>query len=347
MSLGLTLLDELDYVQAPMIGSEYALQGTSVSIAQSISVAGSSRTITLHAPYFTRTLGPNDLGQAWVPFCNELHRHAIPTFSRVDALASIPAASIPVRWSGRAVDEPFKLDELATANLFEITCHDRVRRRWHWPSEIAPDRIDGLLRSVREAAGGGTPIGVNLPLGCHLHDMQCCLSADVDFICLTSRFAKFEARDLLSLVQCRRLAGQLNRPQLPLLVTAPIVNIEQAHKLLALGASAVSIDDILRPVIAQDLQPSEKEVPIVDLRRKLPSIALGISSSANKLIELPQVEKLLTRAQRLLVERLTSVGAADLIGFTAECLRSCSKRAERLTGALRLEHIDEMARPEH
>ena len=56
---------------------------------------------------------------------------------------------------------------------------------------------------------------------------------------------------------------------------------------------------------------------------------------------------LIDEAQRLLVERLTSVGAADLIGFTAECLRSCSKRAERLTGALRLEHIDEMARPEH
>lgn len=338
MSLGLALLDELDYTQAPLIGAVATPKGISDPIAQAVSVSGSSRTIALHTPYFTRSLGAAELGAAWVPLCNLLRRHGIPAFSSAHALAKVPAASVPARWSGRAVDEPFEPDELATADLFEIAYHDRARRQWKWPSEIAPNRIDSLLRSVREAAGGDTPIGISLPLGCHLNDLQRCLSADVDFICLSCRFAKFAASDLHSLALCRRMAGQLNRPQLPLLVTAPIVDIEQAHKLLALGASAVSIDDILRPLLAHDMQSCEKEVSTADLRRMLPSLALSTGPSTNQMFELPQVEKQLTQARQLLVERLESVGASDLMGFTHECLRSVSERAERATGVVRLGH---------
>lgn len=336
MSLGLTLLDELDYVQAPLVRTLETPQNSAHSLAQTISISGSSRTVALRAPYFTRSLGPVDLGAAWAPFCNTLRQHGIPIFASVDAFANVPAASVPARWSGRTVDEPFDPDELSTADLFEIACHDRARRQWKWPSEIGSDRIGGLLRSVREASGGDTPIGISLPLGCHLNDVQHCVSADVDFICLTSRFARFEASDLHNLVQCRMLASHLNRPRLPLLVTAPIVDIEQLHKLLALGASAVSLDDILRPAIAQDMQPDEKEVALADLRRRLPSIALNINSSANKHFELTLVEKLLAQQRRLLGQRLTSVGANNLMDFTRECLRSVSERAERITGVMRL-----------
>lgn len=340
MSLGLALLDELDYIQAPLIGSEKTSTGMTASMVQAMPVSGSSRAIALRSPYFARSLGPADLGAAWVPFCHLLRHHGIPIFSPVDALVDIPAASVPARWSGRAIDEPFDFKELTTSDLFEVTCHDRARRQWIWPSEIAPARIDGLLRSVRATAGNDTPIGISLPLGCHVDDMQSCLLADVDFISLSCRFAKFEANDLHSLVQCRRLAAQLNRPQLPLLVTAPIVDIEQAHKLLALGASAISLDDILRPVIAQDMQHNDNEAAAAELRRVLPSIASSLKSSAPQRFELPQVEKLFRRAPQLLRERLASVGAKKLPEFTLECLRSVSERAERLTGVVRLGHVD-------
>ncbi|MCC7336361.1 MAG: hypothetical protein IT422_14830 [Pirellulaceae bacterium] len=338
MSLGLELLDELDYLQTPLIGSVKTSSGMTASIEQNMPISGSSRTFTLRSPYFVRTLGPVDLGVAWDPLCRLLRHHGIPIFSPVDALVDIPAASVPARWSGRAWDEPFDFDELSTADLFEIACHDSARRQWKWPSEIASDRIDGLLRSVRETSGGDTPIGVSLPLGCHVDDIQRCLSADVDFISLSCRFAKFEASDLHSLVQCRALATKRNRSRLPLLVTAPIADIEQAHKLLALGASAVSLDCILRPAIAQDMQPNENEVSTDELRRMLPSIASSLNWSAPQRFELSQVEKLLAQAPRSLGERLTSVGASDLASFTWECLRSVSERAQRTTGVMRLAH---------
>jgi len=336
MSLGLELLDELDYLQAPLIASVKTPSGMTASIGQDMPISGSSRTIALRSPYFVRTLSPVDLRAEWGPLCKLLRHHGIPVFSPVDALVDIPAASVPPRWSGRAMDEPFDFDELATADLFEIACHDRARRQWKWPSEIASERIDGLLRSVREASGGDTPIGVSLPLGCHVDDLQRCLSADVDFISLSCRFAKFEASDLHSLVQCRALATKLNRPRLPLLVTAPIVDMEQVHKLLALGASAVSLDHILRAAIAQDMQLNENMVSADELRRMLPSIASSINWSVPQRFELSQVEKRLAQTAQLLGERLTSVGASDLASFTSECLRSVSERAERITGVARL-----------
>ena len=54
MSLGLALLDELDYTQAPLIGAVATPKGISDPIAQAVSVWGSSRTIELHTEYFTR-----------------------------------------------------------------------------------------------------------------------------------------------------------------------------------------------------------------------------------------------------------------------------------------------------
>jgi hypothetical protein len=339
MSLGFTLLDELDYVQAPLPHASQTQGKTPIALEQSFAVSGSSQKLTLRSPYFTRALGPADLGGAWEPFGRELRQRGISIFSPVDALGNVPVASLPSRWSARAVDEPFDATELATADLFEVTCHDRARQDWRWPDEISDERIDGLLRTVRTAAGGNTPIGLSLPLGCHPIDLRRSLTADVDFISLSSRFAKFEASDLHSIVLCRELAGQLNRPQLPLLVTAPIVDMEQAHKLLALGASAVSLDDILRPAIAQDLRLSDEELSIVDLRRKLPSIALSLNPKANKILEIPRVSQLLEQIQRLLRERLRSVGANNLSMFTPQCMRSVSERAERVTRVARMGHI--------
>ncbi len=334
MSLGLDLLDEIDYAQGPLIRTAKP----PVAIEQAIPVSGSSCSSAWRSPYFTRALGPADSRGAWLPFCSLLRRHGIAMFSPSEALAEIPAASAPARWSGRATGEPFDFDELASAELFEITCFDRVRRQWKWPSEVASDRINGLLRSVRAVSRSDAPIGVSLPLGCHRDDLRLCQSADVDFISLSCRFANFEASDLHSLVQCRRLAVQLGRPQLPILVTAPVVNFSQAHKLLALGASAVSLDEILRPALARDRQRNDAEDSAANLRSMLPSIPASFSLGANKQANLPEVEQLLARSPELLGERLASVGASDLRGFTHDCLRSVSERAERVTGVKRLEH---------
>lgn len=389
MNIGLTLLNELEYVRAPMLSSVVKQTSIAPTLSRAMSVSGSQRTIQLRSPYFIRALAAADVGAAWAPLCSALRRHDIPIFSSAESLAGVPAASVPTRWSGRPVDEPFLSIELTTADLFEVSCLSRDRRQWRWPSEIAVERIDGLLRSARAVAGNGTPVGLNVPLGCHPHDLQRCLAADIDFISLSctptathstptathstptathstpavahstpavahragsqwSRTAAsvaaasafqsgdFSAGDLHSIVLCRQMSQRLNRPQLPLLVTAPVVDIEQAHKLLALGATAVSIDQVVWQSIVPDIQPSQEEESERDLPFRLPSIPQSVDLAAKK-AELPQLEIQLQQARQGLLERLQIVGASSLADFTLQCLVSASQRAQQVTGVRRLE----------
>lgn len=382
MNTGLSLLNELEYVRAPMLSSVFEQTASAPTLARAMPVSNSQRTIHLHSPYFIRSLDATELGAAWAPLCSALRRHEIPIFSSAGSLAGVPAASVPTRWSGRPVDEPFQSIELSTADLFEVSCLSRDRRQWRWPSEIAIERIDGLLRSARAVAGDDTPVGLNVPLGCHPHDLQRCLAADIDFLSLSctptavhstptaarptptaarstptaahgdasqlSRTAAsvavasafqsdgFSAGDLYSIVLCRQMSQRLNRPQLPLLITAPVVDIEQAHKLLALGASAVSIDPIVRQSMVSDIEPSPEEELERDLPFRLPSISQSVDPAAKK-AELPQLEIELQQARQALIERLQIVGASSLSDFTPQCLVSTSQRAQQVTGVRRLE----------
>lgn len=361
MNLGLSLLDELEYARAPMLSFAAAQTNPVPSLQQSIPVSDSQRAIQLKSPFFIRSLGASELGAAWEPLCSVLRRHDIPIFSSVEGLDGVPAASVPARWSGRTSDEPFQAVELATADLFEVSCLSRQTPQWSWPSELSAEHIDGLLRSVRAAAGGDTPVGLNVPLGCHPSDLQRCLTADIDFISLSHTHAvarsadsplgsvaasslaaagaqsgAFLAGDLHSVVRCRQMLQQLNRPQLPLLVTAPVVDVGQAHKLLALGASAVSLDQIVRQSLAFDVRPSHEEQPESDLPFRLPSLPQR-GAAAAKRDALPHLEIQLKRARQVLVELLQSVGASSLDDFDQHCLVSISQRAEQVTGVKRLE----------
>ena len=360
MNLGLSLLDELEFARAPMLGRSSQQTSLAPSLVRSMPVSGSQRAIQLRSPYFIRGLGAAEFGAAWAPLCGALRRHDIPIFSTVKNLAGIPAADAPARWSGRPFDEPFQSMELTTAGLFEVSCISRDQRHLKWPGEICPELIDSLLRSVRAAAGGDTPVGFNVALGCHPSDLKQCLAADIDFISLSCTHAMaatgsqlshqatsgvaasevqphtFLAGDLHSIVLCRQMLQQLNRPQLPLLVTAPVIDFEQAHKLLALGASAVSLDQIGRQSIALEKRPSKEEEPVPDLPFRLPALPQSAAPAAKR-PELPQLENLLKQARQTLCERLLSVGADNLADFNQQCLVSISQRAQRVTGVRRLE----------
>ncbi len=360
MNLGLSLLDELEYARAPMLSSASPPPILSPARKRSPQIATGQPTLQLRSPYFIRALGIAEAAAAWGPLCSALRRHSIPIFTSAESLAKVPAASVPARWSGRASDEPFQAVELTTADLFEVSCLTRESRQWRWPNEIAIERIDGLLRSVRAAAGGDTPVGLGVPLGCHPSDLQRCISADIDFISLScaattagaadtrsrhvaaSRAANaacdsddFSATELHSIVLCRQIAQQLSRPQLPMLVSAPVMTIEQAHKLLALGASAVSIDHIVHQSLLLDRPPRSPQESAGELRFQLPSLAQSVAPGAKA--ELPQLESQLKHARQTLIERLQSVGASGLEDFTERCLVSVSQRAQQVTGVRRLE----------
>lgn len=331
MSEGEDLLNGLCFAQSPLpISTGIELQYR-CSTKCSLIVNGSGREHQINLPYFVRQLTPSELGITWVPLCNILRQHGIPLFSSVAALQEVPAASVPARWGIRYINEPIEGTEVTTADAFELSCQDRSRSEWGWSSELRPEQMGALVSAVREAAGGDIPIGISLPLGAHADDLRHALAAGADFISLIARTARLQATDVHGLVHCRKLANQLSRNHLPILVTAKIASQEQAHKLLALGASAVCIDDLLRPLIAEALEARSTSITS---GTGMLSGMMPLASS--KPLTLANVSTALVDFQLQLVERLNSVGARDMRSFTSHVLRSCSRQAQQITGVLPL-----------
>lgn len=327
MSEGEELLRGLCFAQSPLPVSSRQDLRNSYSTKCTLSVSGSEREHQFHLPYFVRHLTPSELGISWVSICNVLRQHGIPIFSSVAALQEVPAASAPARWGMRYINEPIDGIEVTTADAFELSCQDRSRKEWGWSSELRPEQMGALVSAVREAAGGDIPIGISLPLGAHDDDLRHVLAAGADFISLIARTARLQATDVHGLVHCRKLANHMSQNYLPILVTAKLSSQEQAHKLLALGASAVCIDDLLRPLIAAALEArSTNNISGTGMLSGMMPLA------SPKLPVLTNVSTALIDFQQQLVERLNSVGARDLRSFTSDVLRSCSQQAQQITG---------------
>ncbi len=326
MSLGEELLSELCFAQCELPISTGTMERAKSSLTRTLSVNGSGRELQISLPYFVRRLAPSVLGSLWIPFCGLLRQHGIPIFSSVNGLKEVPAANVPARLAMRYIDEPIDALELTTADAFELACRDRLGRTWGWSSELRTEQLGALVCAVREAAGGDTPIGIGLPLGGPIEDMRRVLAADVDFISLIGRSPRLEATDIASIVQCRTTAGELDKSNLTILVSAPISDQEQAHKLLALGASAVCIDGLLRPLFSE-----------VSKVRTSSDSAAGMLSGmmpavSHKQPQLTAISTALAEYRQQLADRLQSVGASDLRNFTSHVLRCCSQRGEQITG---------------
>ncbi len=293
----------------------------------SLSAEGCERGFQFASPFIVRHLGPAQLGPAWEVFCRLLRTHGLPLYSSVEALEANPVASVPGRMARRFVDEPFERIELRTADAFEVECRDKEQQNWGWPSELSTtEKLRGLVTAVREAAGGDTPVGLSLPIGASDRDVNRCLDSGVDFLTLVVQGdGPLDAATVGGLVHARRTCRSAGHRLFPLLLDAPVPNVEQAVKLLALGATAVSIDRVLRGAIPKP--DSAKPSPVGG------GMLSGISSvPVEKTPALPEMERILVRMSSYLRNRMRLTGTQRLSDFGAHCLKGLSATACQVSG---------------
>lgn len=332
MSLADELLDEIFFMPGtlPVSDGPFA-PSQKFSTLCGISVRASSRTFQFNLPYFVSQLGPKQLGNGWISFCGLLRRCGVPLFSSVAPLHAVPAASVPARWSRHNINTALDATELNSADALEIACCAPDERTWEWSSELQPEQFGGFVSAVRMAAGGDTPIGIGLPLGCHTADMRRAMEAQVDFIHLHARGKRLEANELHSLVQMRNLSDKHQTVRLPILLSAPLSELTHAHKLLALGATAVCIDTLLQPLIPPLTAALTTEVVGGGMLSGL------MPTVSPKPLPLTAVEAALAEYQQQLVELLRTTGTDQLQGLNSSLLRSCTERSARITGAALLQ----------
>ncbi len=321
MSASRSILD--DVVVTPvalMPGLPAGYSPVMVTAIQIVTPTG--RKLQFGAPFFVRGLAESHMRTGWFAVCGILRSAGLPLFATVQELQSVPAANIPARVAQRFLGQPLVHDEVTTADAYELVNCSANGVGWGWPYEIASSRdLKVLVGAIRDATASETPIGLSLPLNVKAADMRTCIESSIDFLTLThcseslisapDKIANLAAHGISS---ARRLCSQFGRPDLPLLLDAPIFDIDHVIKLLAMGASAINLAAIIQAAMPVEETPRHES--------KLTDSLLGSLPTAPKVVrELPHVERKLTELIRRLTETLQFTGLVDVADLKSDCLR--------------------------
>lgn len=348
MNSGLETLDRLTFARGPMsVVEPFPPAAPNISVA--LPIAGTTHTRHLASPFFVQGIGPAELGTAWEGFCSLLRRFGIAIYCQNADLEDLPVTALPFRLGRRFANEQLDSVELRSADALQLEMRPRPPDSspasthaadtpdaaidcWGWTSEAPLPKLPGFLAAIRQAAENDTPIGLGLPMNIHPKDLQSCLAADADFLAVSCGNVALGTADLVQLVQLRNLCSDASTThRLPLLVTTACDQASQIFKLLALGASAVCIDPLVRPLlppaVSQNPQSSSDSSTGSGMLR-----GISLITPQKQLKALLEIERRLQRLQHELWECLRVVGISSLIQLDRACLRNASDSQLDLSG---------------
>ncbi len=288
--------------------------------------------LKLRYPMFCRRLSVNDTGTRWSACCATLRKWGIPLFASVADLESVSASEAPPRIASRALDQSLSRVELLQSDAFELANQDRAGT-WSWPYEVdSPRELKHLVKAVRDASGAEVPIGVSLPLDARHADLRACLDANLDFLTLVQcpeTLAGSAASRLnhlaINLVTLRRWCRELQNPDLPILMDAPVSHSDHLIKLLALGATAVNVSELVRSALGQIKSDSSESKFAESLLGGRPAVARSTK-------EMTELDRSLQSLIASLHKSLQYTGALDVCRLDASYLRSTSVQASETLG---------------
>jgi hypothetical protein len=173
---------------------------------------------------------------------------------------------------------------------------------------------------------------MSLPLGATPSDMRACIESSVDFLtlkyssqCLAQGVGQTANFAGLCVLNARKQCAQLGRAELPLLLDAPLVDVEHVIKLLGLGATAVNVSAMIVAKMPS-AAPKHSESKLAE------SLLGGMTTATKSVRELPQVERCLDDLVVRLRATLQFAGLMDIRQFDSNCLRSLTNSVAERTG---------------
>lgn len=322
---GQSILDDLIFFPNALMPALPDGYGPAISTARAIH-SSSVRKLQLNAPFFVRGLSASQLETNWSVVCGILRANGLPLYATCQDLQMVPAAQVPARFAQRFLGGPLVHSEVMTADAFELVNSTESGSGWSWPYEIGSARdLKNLVSTLQAATGGEIPIGINLPLNAQLADVRMSLDSSADYLtltycpeCLAASPEHVANLAAIGIVSARKLCAQFGRAKMPLMLDAPIVRNDHLVKLLALGATAINIESVVR-----------NAMPAAEPRRyesKLTENLLGNLPSAQKVVrELPQVERALSELTQQLIGVLRFTGLLNVAELQSTSLKSLSR----------------------
>jgi hypothetical protein len=248
---------------------------------------------------------------------------------------------VPLRFARRGCDEGFDTLELETAEAIEISCSRRLQAGSiaQFPLEISAwHELKVLIDTLRDLSSSGTPIGLGIVAGDVGADIANALAARADFVILELPTSTTPAQpsaaelDMLvwSVVAARAACTNAHAPYFPIYVDAALTRADDLIKLLALGASAVSID-----ALAQACLPATS-APAASYPKGMLSGIGGLPKATTANVS--PLESKLTELIAALISRLQQQQIGHVRDLASNQLRALSEPAARLAAVQLLGH---------
>ncbi len=338
------MLDQLAFRAGSMVTrpwSTLSLPNTQVSIA----IPGRSKSFSVPLPfYFAQTNLRADHAD-WPELCILFRRLGIPVVGTIADYEKLPAVAIPTRIGRRYAADRLDLNEITTADVFEIVCRSlnspgQMESKGNssvpmLPLEVDdPKRLRELVRLIRDVSSGDIPVGAAVRLNIADDDLAMLLDSDLDFLSLDAAAEPGVGGNawnnwiVIHLVRVRGYCRSLGKPEFPILVDLPFQSIDWLIKTLALGATVVSVDGLVNAALAT-------------LRRAQPdSLSRGLLAGIAEPYAKPSksVAAIAEETLNSLVDRLRLqmrlANADSLAQFDRARLISYEEQICRLTGAI-------------
>ncbi|RMF41654.1 MAG: hypothetical protein D6753_09240 [Planctomycetota bacterium] len=284
---------------------------------------GSNRTVHLSTPWILRRWADRSAVPDWPELCAVMHKFGGAVVAPAADLAAVDVSHLPVRIGPVCRDTPLDPDEIGTADLIEFDLRHASNKRWGWPVELESEgKLFAFIEALRIAAGGDVPVGLALPLNCQADELRKVMQSGADFVSLVAeRHDPMQAWVLRGIRAARESCVAEGMPDLPLLLDAELDSPWAAFVCLALGASAVTVDAMLAPILAQ--QTAQQPVS---------GMLAGILPDFPAAGRADRIAALLDEANDQMHELLRLQGVRRLGELSPKCLRAVRPDVARITG---------------
>ncbi|GAB5404524.1 MAG: hypothetical protein Aurels2KO_27550 [Aureliella sp.] len=268
----------------------------------------------------------------WARACAAFRGASVPVFASADRFKMVPAEAVPVRFAQTFAGEPLRFDDIATADAIQVNCWQRKTNNARWPSEAGGDQIAAYLDAIRIAAGSDVPVGVGFQVGVCDLDIETAIAAGAEFIGVFAGDPFVSIQHVVALRRIRAACIAAGKSSMIVIASLPAVKPDEMLKLLAVGASVVSIDTSLAN-LASEISAQTKQVD------KQTSGGLG-SALLNALEpnddpvgkSLERLPEQLESCREKMIDRMAEIGATSLSTLTEANLRTSSTTLSKLLG---------------
>lgn len=311
-------MNPLAHIQITPRGLGEPLDRDSLDLGCSVP-CGEREPLRFGLPLVVRNIHSEHVGEAWIAFATLMQRLEIPLRGALTEWANLENADKPLRQSWCSSDNAFDVDDLQHADLFEIDLRTGNEVAWSLRPELRKqDSLKALVDTLR-LVRGKIAVGVTLPAGASSEDIQLVCNSGVDFVTVVER----NQLSLLGISTLRAIQEFNEGTKTKVIVDATVESLEDIVKCVALGASAVSVDSLLRPIIKRSTQSSDSGSGMLS----------GIASTASPAKNLlKEVTLTISSFRERLEEALGLTGCSTVSEFNNSYLVATNADVARIAG---------------